>query len=157
MKTNKRACRVGGEGESARGPDSETASRRRRKLLLCLESLEDRTMLSQVFWNNPAGGDWDTASNWSGQHVPTASDDVFIEQPGDITITHSQNTTDSASSITATDPISLASGTLDVAGNLVDSSTVTLSGGTLGGASVQAGTTLAGTGSLSGIALAGTL
>ncbi len=43
-----------------------------------LETLERRVVLSSVSWINPNGGDWDTASNWSSDAIPTAADDVTI-------------------------------------------------------------------------------
>src|SRR5271165_7112685 len=101
-----------------------SAARRRpgRWLRLALEVLENRTMLSQVNWINPAGADWDTPANWSTGAVPTASDDAVIKVSGNVTITHTQNTTDSVNSIMATDPITLSGGTLSVAGSFNDSS-----------------------------------
>ncbi|HZZ18395.1 MAG TPA: hypothetical protein VFE25_03450, partial [Opitutaceae bacterium] len=45
-----------------------------------LESLEPRLLLSGVTWAGAAtGGDWNTASNWSGGAVPTFSDNVIIQ------------------------------------------------------------------------------
>ena len=57
------------------------------------------TVLSTVTWINPAGGDWDTASNWDAGRVPAAFDDVVINIPG-ITVTHSTSATDSVHSLT---------------------------------------------------------
>ena len=31
-----------------------------------------------VIWNNPSGGDWDTAANWLGSVLPGATDVVMI-------------------------------------------------------------------------------
>ena len=55
---------------------------------LSLEPLESRTLLSVVAWNNPNGGDWNTASNWSGGVVPGPNDDVVIDlgSPGLVAI-----------------------------------------------------------------------
>ncbi len=112
---------------------------------------------------NPAGGDWDTGANWSTGTVPTASDDVVIEVAGGVTITHSQNDTDSVNSITASDPITLSGGSLTVTGAFSDTSAVTLSDCTLANATVQAGTTInisggpGSTGTLEDVTLAGTL
>jgi hypothetical protein len=125
------------------------------------EILEERLALSAV-WINPAGGDWDTASNWSGATgpggLPWPNDDVVINslQSG-ASITHALNTSDAVNSVTAAAPITLSNGTLSVAGDFSDSSPVTLSGGTLANASVQAATTVQGSGTVSGLTLAGTL
>ncbi len=96
-----------------------------------------------MMWDNPAGSDWDTASNWvnsanpSDQHVPTASDDAVIDLP-DITVTHDSGT-DSVNSIASQDPIVVNGGTLtiDSASTINSSLTVfinsqTNSGATLG-------------------------
>jgi hypothetical protein len=56
---------------------------------LLLETLEERMLLANVFWNVDASGSWDVASNWSTGTVPGAADDVFLDRPaGDFTITH---------------------------------------------------------------------
>jgi RHS repeat-associated protein len=130
-----------------------------------LEPLEARILLSQVTWLNPAGGDWDTAANWSGGALPGANDDVVINSlnPGAV-VTHSLNNTDTVHSITAAAPITLSGGTLSISGSFNDSSAVTLAGGTLANATVQVGTTLSAglaggstASTLSGVTLAGSL
>ena len=35
-------------------------------------------MLATVTWMNPAGGDWDTPSNWSTFALPGPGDDVVV-------------------------------------------------------------------------------
>jgi hypothetical protein len=35
-----------------------------------LEALEDRAVPATVTWVNPAGGDWDTPSDWSTGQLP---------------------------------------------------------------------------------------
>ncbi len=57
-----------------------------------LEPLEVRLAPATINWVNPAGGDWDTASNWQGGVVPGANDDAVINEPGNVTITHSGST-----------------------------------------------------------------
>jgi hypothetical protein len=84
------------------------------------EALENRVMLSIVTWTNTSGGDWDTAANWSGGTVPGAGDDVTIDVPGGVAITHSQNVIDAIHSLSASDPITLGRGTLSVASSLSD-------------------------------------
>ncbi len=129
---------------------------------LWFEGLEDRTLLATVTWINPAGGNWDTASNWSTGALPGSGDDVVINSLNSgASVTHTQNVTDTVNSVTASAPITLAGGTLNVATTLSDTSAVTLAGGTLSGATIQTGTTIASTnfssGTLSGVTLAGTL
>jgi hypothetical protein len=77
-----------------------------------LIALEDRTLLSSVNWINPAGGDWDAGSNWNTGSVPGASDDVAVDLPPGITVTHSQNDADSVSTLTlaSADTLSISKG-----------------------------------------------
>ena len=126
---------------------------------LMLEPLEERRLLTQVIWANPAGGDWDTPGNWMGGVVPRAGSDVVINSlNAGAVVTHSITGTDTVNSITAAAPITISGGTLIVSAAFSDTSAVTLSGGTLASASVQAGTVLQGSGgTLSGVTLAGTL
>ncbi len=63
-------------------------------------ALEPRMLLSAVNWINPAGGDWDTGSNWSTGSVPGASDDVTLDLSPGITVTHSQDDADSVNTLT---------------------------------------------------------
>ncbi len=118
---------------------------RRSRLLLCrrpplarpvLEILEDRLAPATITWSNPAGGDWDTGSNWTGGNVPEASDNavISIALNSGATITHGQAIADSVNSLTSSDPISFSVGTLSIAGSSTISSTLTLSGGTITGA-----------------------
>jgi YD repeat-containing protein len=120
-----------------------------------LEVLEARIAPAIVTWTNPAGGDWDTAANWSTKALPGATDDVVINTlNAGASVTHSQSTTDTVKSITAAVPITLSGGTLKVSGGLSDTSSVSLAGGTLANANVQTGTTLQGAGgALDGVTL----
>jgi hypothetical protein len=102
------------------------------------ESLESRLLLSANSWKAAVSGDWDTASNWSLGHVPTASEDVNIAIAGSYTVTHSTGT-DSAKSITLSHPLTLSGGTLTVAGNVQANSTFSLTGGTLTNATLTVG------------------
>jgi RHS repeat-associated protein len=103
---------------SHRMPLKKTRDRRRYRTTL--EPLEDRLMLSTLRWTNPAGGDWDTASNWvntadpNDHHVPTASDDAQINTSG-ITVTHSTNVSDSIHSLTSQAALSISFGSLSIA------------------------------------------
>ena len=51
-----------------------------------MQVLEDRLLMTQVNWINPAGGDWDVAANWSNKQLPGAGDDVTINVAGNVTI-----------------------------------------------------------------------
>jgi hypothetical protein len=62
------------------------------RVLLSLEVLEDRVLLSADTWINPNGGNWDVGSNWSLGHAPGTGDTAVINtavaatvtiQPGD--------------------------------------------------------------------------
>jgi fibronectin-binding autotransporter adhesin len=142
------------------------ANRRRRArkgpagCRLFIEMLEDRTVLSTINWNNPAGGDWDVASNWDLGRLPASGDDVVINIAVTGPITHSQNLTDSINSFTASDPFIVSEGTLNVATTVASTSTFTFEGGTMGNATVQAGTTISCTtssGDLNAVTLNGNL
>ena len=143
------------------GSTTRKSRRSTRFRLPSFESLEKRVVPTTIFWLNPAGGNWDTASNWMGGVVPGAGDDAVINVAGNVTIAHSNNTTDNVQSVTASDPITLSAGTLSVAGSFSDSSTVTLAGGTLANATVPAGTILstspATTNTFQNVTLSGTL
>src|SRR5437879_5707341 len=53
-----------------------------------IEAFEERLVLSPISWIKPDSGNWEIGSNWSGGAVPGASDDVIIDVPGNITVTH---------------------------------------------------------------------
>src|SRR5262245_4200247 len=98
------------------------------------ELLEDLTLPSSVFWNNPAGGNWMTPANWrddmGASRLPGAADDVFINQTG-ITVTHSAGT-DTVRSLTSRAAFVMSGGTL-TAGTSVYHSTLNFFGGTMRG------------------------
>ena len=109
-----------------------------------IESLEDRTVLSTIMWNTtvaPNGGDWDTAANWVGGVIPTASNDVVVDLTSSGTITHSKSINDTANSLTTTNAsLSLTSGSIALGSGSSSVGTVTVGiGATL---SVGAGATL---------------
>ena len=95
-----------------------------------LEVLEGRVLPAAVTWINPAGGDWDTAANWSTGALPTAADDVQINTSA-ITIAHSLGNTDRVHSLISKSAISISAGALSLASASTLSSALTLSGGTL--------------------------
>jgi hypothetical protein len=97
-----------------------------------MEGLEDRTLPATVTWTNPLGGNWSTASNWSTGKVPTILDDVIINQPGGVTITHSGGN-DLVHSLSSTDPLVVSGGYLFLAEASTLSSSLTFSAGTLTG------------------------
>lgn len=112
--------------------------RRRFFSLTLIEPLESRTLLSTITWNStdhPAGGDWDTASNWVGGILPGSSDDVIITLAATATVTHSQSLSDSVHSITtnAFTTLTISSGSLSVAATSTLAGPLDLSGGTLTG------------------------
>jgi hypothetical protein len=70
--------------------------------------------MSAVSWASATGGSWSTPANWSNDAVPTGSDTVTINQPGNIQVTLTG--TASISSLTlAGDSLQITSGTLTVA------------------------------------------
>jgi hypothetical protein len=141
---------------------------RRRVFRPLLSQLEDRTLLATVTWINPAGGDWDTAANWSSGALPGPSDDAVIAVPG-IIVTHSSSASDSVSSLTisASDStLDLSNGSLSIAATSSISGDLTMEGGTLSaagtltvsGSATWTGGTITGGGALAaegGIAISG--
>jgi hypothetical protein len=103
---------------------------------LFLSSSDDTQTLTVVqelvTWINPAGGDWDTPSNWSTGQVPGPNDVVDIPQISG-TVTHLMPINDTVVSLTSAANIALSAGSLDVNGSLsVDAGAVIfLEGGTL--------------------------
>jgi hypothetical protein len=95
-----------------------------------LMALEDRRLLSSVFWSNSHGGDWDNPINWSTDKVPGASDDVTINVPG-ITVTHALGNQDAVHSLTSQDALNISSGSLSIGAASTISKTLSLSGATL--------------------------
>ena len=131
---------------------------------------------------NPAGGDWNTPSNWQNDQVPGPNDNVLINtgNPNAVITFSSGNAT--VNSLTSFEPFTLSGGTLTVNGNVQVNNTVILAGGTLtvtgdmqvnntftlAGGTLANATVLAGTGgqmlactssggTLSGVTLAGNL
>ena len=90
-----------------------------------------RAMLSAVSWDGGAGTlNWQDAANWSGNVLPGASDDVTIDVPGNITITHN-STTDTIKSLSCQENLVLSGGTLTINGTSTVNGNLTLSGATL--------------------------
>ncbi len=153
------------------GNDASEAPRRARRrqprtrwahYRLFLEVLENRVVLSSVSWINPDGGDWDTASNWSSDAVPTAADNVTIGIAITNPVTHNSSSSDSVDSITSQDPLDLSGGSLSIGTMATLNASLTLDGGTVSGGPINLsnGATLVGTdngGTLSGVTLDGTL
>ncbi|HUB24180.1 MAG TPA: hypothetical protein VL992_02040 [Tepidisphaeraceae bacterium] len=113
-----------------------------------MEMLESRVMLTTVTWSSATSGNWNQASNWSNDSVPTAADDVVIAQPGvTVTVTASE----AANSVTVAGGASPS--TLEIASaGLTVSANSQINGGLLidGGALTNGGTfTLAGSASFS--------
>jgi ELWxxDGT repeat protein len=109
-------------------------------------------ILPTIQWVNPAGGDWDTASNWLDSNgvarVPGPNDVVAIGLPGQntFTVTHSTGA-DSVYSLSSQDALVLSGGSLSIAAGSTVNNSFTLSGGTLGGPgslTVNGGSTLSG-------------
>jgi hypothetical protein len=99
-----------------------------------LEELETRTVHSAITWLHPVSGDWDDPTNWSGNHVPTATDSAFIPFAG-ITVTHAATAADAVSSLNSQAAIDLSAGSLAISAGSAGTSRIdgmfTVSGGTL--------------------------
>ena len=108
-----------------RGRRNKPRGRHRR---LASERLEERLPLAAVLWDG--GGDslsWHDPLNWSGDQLPSASDDVTIET-SDLCITHGSGTTE-IRSLASNAAINLTGGSLTVKGPSIVHNAFTVSGG----------------------------
>jgi hypothetical protein len=80
-----------------------------------LLDLESRTLLSTISWLRPVSGDWDTAANWAGGHVPISIEDAVIPFAG-ITVTHATTATDLVGSLTSEAAVDISAGSLTITG-----------------------------------------
>lgn len=100
-----------------------------------------------VTWTNTAGGDWNTAANWSPNQVPTAGDHAFITNAGTYTIT--MNSGSAATSIllgsaSSTPTLEWTAGTISGALTIASNGFMRWLGGILQGtANVESGGGLA--------------
>ncbi|MFI5454980.1 MAG: beta strand repeat-containing protein [Isosphaerales bacterium] len=93
--------------------------------------MEGRTLLSAVCWTGRGGdNNWDTPTNWDTDSLPGSADDVTINTSANVV--HSAGFTDTINSLTSTQPLSIAGGTLSIASASTIGSTVFI-GGTLSG------------------------
>ncbi len=87
-----------------------------------------------VYWIG-GSGNWTDAQNWSGGALPGSADDVVIDVPAAITVTHPAGTTSEIASLRTSNHIVVSGthigGTLTVNGTLQTSNQILLSGGTL--------------------------
>ncbi len=115
-----------------------------------IEHLEDRQLLSTIYWNSATSGAWNNATNWSPQQVPNSTDNVIIDESGATpTITISSGN-QSVLSITASDPLSITSGSLTVAADSTISGGLSMTGGSLVANGSGASLTVSGTTTVSG-------
>ena len=86
---------------------------------------------AQVNWLGSSGGDWNDVVNWSSApFLPTFTDDVRVDCPGIISITHSLGTAD-INSLYCAENLDLTGGFLSVAAPSQVSQAFTLNGGSL--------------------------
>ncbi|HEX4071489.1 MAG TPA: hypothetical protein VHX68_09975, partial [Planctomycetaceae bacterium] len=99
----------------------------------CIESLEDRILLSAVSWTGVGDGkSWNNAQNWNTDTVPGASDDVTINLANSQTIVYSSAAgTTAIHSLNGSDPFSITGGSLTVTGNSTLTGSFSMTGGTL--------------------------
>lgn len=104
-----------------------------RSLPLCLEVLEDRTLLSQDLWQ-AGSGNWNVGSNWSLGHAPGTDDTAIIKTSTAATITIQPTDNIQVQSVTtgSNDTLSMAGGSLTVtSGASTLSGTLSMTGGYL--------------------------
>jgi hypothetical protein len=99
-----------------------------------LVDLESRTLLSTIAWLRPVSGDWNTAANWAGGHVPGANDDAVIPF-ANITVTHATAAANSARTLLSEASLDISAGSLTIGASGGETSRldalVTVTGGTL--------------------------
>src|SRR5207249_4253390 len=86
---------------------------------------------TSIFWVNGAGGDWDTATNWSTGVVPVSTDNAFISISSSAVITHNTSASDTVNKLTSYESLSIANGTLTILGTSTIYGPLSLLGGTL--------------------------
>jgi len=86
-----------------------------------------------VRWTPNASGLWSVATNWSTGVLPGPADDVCIDVPADVVVTHSTGT-DSIRSLVSNEDLVLSGGSLALAAPSVVYRSFTQSGGTFTGA-----------------------
>jgi autotransporter-associated beta strand protein len=88
--------------------------------------------MSTVAWTGGgADNNWDDALNWNTGTLPGPGDDVMITIPANVV--HSDAVTDSIASLTSTQPLTLAGGTLAIAATSSTSGPLVVNGGSLAG------------------------
>ncbi len=87
-----------------------------------LDHLEARVVPATVHWIRPTSGTWATAANWDSNAVPGAGDDVVIDVPGNITITHDTGTDTVQSLVSRQNLILSGTSTLTITGSFMQSS-----------------------------------
>jgi hypothetical protein len=60
---------------------------------VCFAAGLGRCPATSIVWTNTAGGNWNTASNWSPNQVPVSGDDVLITNAGIYTVTNTLSAT----------------------------------------------------------------
>jgi filamentous hemagglutinin family protein len=84
-------------------------------------------------WTSTSSGFWDVAANWAGGLIPTAGNDVVIDQAGDITVTVRAATGGpfTVNSLFSNENIAIVSGGLTLTKDSLINGTLSVSGGTL--------------------------
>ncbi|MBP6194340.1 MAG: filamentous hemagglutinin N-terminal domain-containing protein, partial [Methyloversatilis sp.] len=84
-------------------------------------------------WTSASSGFWDVAANWAGGLIPTAGNDVVIDQAGDLTVTVRTATSGpfTVNSLFSNENISIISGGLTLIDDSLINGVLSVSGGTL--------------------------
>jgi hypothetical protein len=98
---------------------SKPAYRSLAKLIVTVLATLSTVRATPITWTNAAGGNWNVASNWSPNQVPASTDNAYITNSGNYTVTLN------ASATVASFALGGASGTQSFAQNV---NTLTLNG-----------------------------
>src|SRR5262245_25933091 len=105
------------------------SKRRRWRVPLSVERLEDRTVPAAVFWDGGGDGiNWGSAANWSNDVLPTAADDVTVNAPAGVTVQVGSFVTATANSLQSQNSINLSGGPLTLAAPSSINGTLTIAG-----------------------------
>ena len=103
------------------------------------EQCEPRILLSTVSWDGQGGDfNWHNALNWTDDTLPGATNDVVIDVPENVTVTHSSGST-AIKSLLSAEALALTGGTLSVLETVRVDNSFTINGGTLADATVEPG------------------
>lgn len=130
-------------------------------LFVSFVCLAVHSQAADLVWTNTAGGNWNTAANWSPNQVPAAADNAWITNAGTYTVTINSSVIAAAllmGADTGTQTLSLGGTLTGTAISKQGGAALVANGGTLSGVTLAADVSIANNNSLTianGLTLAG--